>query len=360
MRNPIARKFMEEWLLTLTLVGLVITSLYLERFPSYSKNDFKVIFTLFVFLVIIRGLERSGFLYSIASKVEKGRHLSLKLIFLTALLSMFMTNDVALLTIVPLTLALNVENKGILVILETITANGASSLTPFGNPQNIFIYYHYHVHPWEFIRTIAPFTFASLIFVLFIAYTKAKIRGYGREIANFDKKAYHYLFFFVLFILAVLRVLPLEVGILPVIYSLLFDMRALFIDYFLLATFLAFFGFTDNLMHILSFNLQNSTQVFLYSSLASQVISNVPSALLFADFTSDWRALLWGVSVGGYGTLISSLANLISYRLYRAYCNDSKSYLLRFHFYNFLAFLMGILVYFIFVMNHLSILQILS
>jgi len=132
-------------------------------------------------------------------------------------------------------------------------------------------------------------------------------------------------------------------------------MRALFIDYFLLATFLAFFGFTDNLMHILSFNLQNSTQVFLYSALASQVISNVPSALLFAEFTSDWRALLWGVSVGGYGTLISSLANLISYHLYKAYCNDSKSYLLRFHFYNFLVFLMGILVYFIFVMNHLSI-----
>ncbi len=341
------RRFIEEWLLILVSIGLILSSLYSRRLPSYSKNDFKVIYTLFVFLVIVKGLEKSGFLHSVASKFEEGNYLSLKLILLTAFLSMFVTNDVALLTIVPLTLVLNVENKAILVILETITANGASSLTPFGNPQNIFIYYYYHIHPWDFVKTIAPFTFVSLSFVLLITYKKANIKGEGRKIEKFDKRAYVYLVFFIFFVLAVLRVLPLETGILPIIYSLLFNVEALFIDYFLLATFLAFFGFTDNLVHILSFSLESSAQVFLYSAFSSQIISNVPSALLFADFTSDWKALLWGVSIGGFGTLIGSLASVISYRLYKENCANSGSYLIEFHLYNSLAFLVGILCYFL-------------
>jgi len=343
----VIKKLIEEWLLSITIIGLIISSLYLKRFPVYTYNDFKVVYTLFVFLVLIKGLEKSGFLYSIASSFFGGEGLYLKLILSTAFLSIFVTNDIALLTVIPLTLSLNVEDKKSLIIMETITANGASALTPFGNPQNIFIYYYYHLCPLEFIKAIAPFTFIFLFFVLLIAPKKVKNMKKTKITENFNKKSYIYVIFFLLFILSVLKILPIEIGIIPIIYAILFDKDILFIDYLLLATFLCFFGFTDNLIHIFSFSLENSRQVFLYSAFASQAISNVPSALFFADFTSNWKALLWGVSVGGFGNLIGSFASLISYRLYRAKFPNSKGFLIKFHLYSYLAFFLGIAVYFL-------------
>ncbi|AIF70097.1 hypothetical protein PAP_08580 [Palaeococcus pacificus DY20341] len=345
--KTLTRMLIEEWLFSLSLIALFITSLYAKRIPSYPLNDFKVVFTLFVFLVIIKGLEKSGFLKALASRFE-GNHIGTRLILLTAVLSMFITNDVALLTVVPLTLALEIENVEMLIILETIAANGASALTPFGNPQNIFIYYHYHVHPAEFVKTIAPFTFMSIAFVLLLSWKNTNIQHFNANVAKLQEKAYLYLTFFLLFIMAVLRIVPLLIGIIPIVYAFIKDREALKVDYFLLGTFLAFFGFTDNMMHIISLSLDSPQKVFLTSALLSQVISNVPSTLLLADFTENWRALLWGVSVGGYGTLIGSLASLISYRLYKAKYGNSKEYLVRFHIYNVLAFIVGIITWFLF------------
>jgi len=350
MVNKMVKKVAGEWLLVLSAMGLAVTSLYLKRFPTYTPNDFKVIYTLFVFLIILNGLERSGFLSCVASRFKRGRHLPQKLILLTALLSVFVTNDVALLTVVPFTLTLNVDGTEMLVILETLTANGVSALTPFGNPQNIFIYYYYHLHPWEFVRTIAPFTVASFIFVLSISYRRAKmaIADDSDEVVRCDnKKTCVYLISFPLFVLSILRLLPLEIGVFVIAYAILFDRRSLGIDYPLLATFLTFFGFTDNLMRIFKFSLENPVQVFLYSAVGSQIMSNVPSALFFADFTSNWKALLWGVSVGGFGNLIGSLASLISYRFYRAKFPNSRSFLIRFHLYGYLAFFLGCAMYFL-------------
>lgn len=347
MANRVIEKIAGEGILVLSLIGLVVTSLYLRRFPAYDKTDLEVVYILFVFLVIVKGLETANLLGAVAAKFRKGRWLSLKLVLLTAILSMFVTNDVAILTVVPLTLALDVDDTGTLVILETLAANAASALSPFGNPQNIFIYFHYHLHPLEFIRAIAPFCLVSIGFTLVIAWKKRLINilGSGAGDRNVAWNAYVYLALFLIFVLAVLKILPLVVGLIAVAYSLLFDRNSLSIDWLLLLTFLAFFGFTDNLTKLLIFTLDDSLKTFMYSALGSQFISNVPGALFFSDFTKNWQALLWGVSVGGLGNLIGSLASLISYRLYRAKFRCQKGFLVKFHAYGYAVYLLGILTY---------------
>ena len=341
----LARKAAEEWLFAASLLGLLASSLVLHRLPHYTPDDFHVAFVLFVFLVIIRGLEKSRFLTRLAVKLSAGKHLALRLVVLTGVLSTLITNDVALIVVVPLTLALDIEGVEKVIILETMAANGASALTPFGNPQNLFIYYHFGLQAGEFVGAIFPFALVSLAFATLLAGT-VKARPRTLTSPAVEKDAYLYLTLFGFFLLAALKVLPLWVGVIPLLYALVRDRAALGVDYFLLFTFLCFFGFTDNLMHALRPELQGPTSVFVYSALASQLISNVPSTLLLADFTSNWRALLWGVSVGGFGTLLGSLASLISYKLYLRRRSEPRRYLAKFHVYSFAAAALGVLVYF--------------
>ncbi len=348
MANRLAKRVAAEWLLILTILGWCATSLYLRRFPHYSPTDFKVVYTLLVFLVSIKGLEHKGVLPSIAARLDGGAYLPQKLILITGLLSMFVTNDVAVLTMVPLTLALGMDER--LIILEALVANSASTLTPFGNPQNIFIYFHYHLHPLEFMGAIAPFAlffFAFCLAVSFLVKKGPQALSSPEGKPGIQKAGLLYGAFFVIFVLAVLRILPLFLGILPLVFALIWDRESLKVDYLLLLTFLAFFGFTDNLMHILRFSLGDGGEVFLYSALGSQVISNFPSTLLFADFTRNWQALLWGVSVGGFGNLISSLASLIAYRLYKAHTGEQKSFLVKFHILGYTAFALGCGLFFL-------------
>ncbi|MBW2095058.1 MAG: hypothetical protein JRI80_09230 [Deltaproteobacteria bacterium] len=349
MANRVVEKIAEEWILVLSLMGFLVTSLYLKRFPAYDKADLEVVYILFVFLVIVKGLERTNFLHAVAARFRRGRWLSLKLVLLTAILSIFVTNDVAILTVVPMTLALDVDDPEMLVILETLAANAASALSPFGNPQNIFIYFHYHLHPLEFVRAIALFCLVSVGFILVIAWKKRliNITGNGDRDRNVAWNAYVYLGLFLIFVLAVLKIFPLAVGWTAIVYTVLLDRKSLSIDWLLLMTFFAFFGFTDNLIKIVSLAIENPLEAFLYPALGSQVMSNVPSTLFFADLTNNWQALLWGVSVGGLGNLIGSLASLISYRLYRARFGGSIRYLMRFHLYGYATFLLGLLVYFL-------------
>ncbi len=348
MPNRVIEKIAGEWLLIISLVGLGITSLWRRHLPAYSPTDLHVVYILFVFLVIIKGLEESHLLKRLAISVQTGKGVWIKLILLTAFLSMFVTNDVALLTVVPLTLALEMEEKGTLVILEALSANAASALTPFGNPQNIFIFYHYHISPARFIWTILPFCLVSIVFILLMTLWKqGRVATRPVRPVPVERKGGIYGLFFFIFILAVLKFIPLWFGGIALVYALVFDRRSLKIDWLLLLTFLAFFGFTDNLVHLLRFNLSTPLRTFLYAAWGSQLISNVPSALFFADFTPHWRALLWGVSVGGFGNLIGSLASLIAYRLYKAKVAETRSFLLSFHLYGYGAFLLGMLTFWI-------------
>ncbi|MFA6816761.1 MAG: SLC13 family permease [Lentisphaeria bacterium] len=309
---------LKEWLVITSGVGLVLTAFYTKQFPVYSTNEMQVLFILLVLFVVVNGLQKSGLLFKIAQSIEKGKAIPLKLVLITFFLSMLVTNDIALIVIVPLTLSLNINRKDILVILEALAANSGSALTPVGNPQNIFIYWFYNVPPDTFIKTIAPFSLV-LLGLLIICSLFVKIRNdlHENQVLKINKKAYVYgTLLVVVVVLTVFHVLPVAAGIVVIFFALIFDRKALRVDYALLFSFLFFFGIADNLKIILASEISHSGHIFLLSALASQVISNVPATLLFAKFTSNWQALLWGANAGGFGSLFGSLANLIAYKIY--------------------------------------------
>jgi len=348
-QNRMLRKLMEEWLLLAITLALILSSLYLERIPSYTADDFKVLYILFVFLVIVRGLEESGFLNRIVGIFESFGNIGPSLVLLTAILSVFVTYDVALLVVVPITLSMNLKDRAFVVIMETLAANGASAISPFGNPQNIFIYYRYGVSLNDFMAAILPFVLVSMTFVMLLTFLRVKGPGAigKRERLRLNGTSSFYIVSFVIFVFSILRILPLWLGAIPLLYAIVSDRNSLKIDYLLLATFFVFFGFTDNISSVMRLNISGSSDVFISSALSSQIMSNVPSTLLLADFTANWKALLWGVSVGGFGCIIGSMANLISYRFYKAKLGDAREFLIRFHIYSYAAFFLGIVLFYV-------------
>ena len=344
--HALARRAAEEWLFGVSLLGLIASSLVLHRIPRYTSDDFHVVFLLLGFLVIIKGLEKGRLLARLGASLGAGERLPLRLVALTAFLAPLVTNDVALLVMVPLTLAADVEGVEKVIALETVVANGASALTPFGNPQNLFIYYHFGLRAREFVGAIFSLALVITGFAVLLA---GRMRARSRALPPppVERGSYAYVVLLALFLPVVLKLLPVWVGIVPLLYAAVCDREALRVDYLLLLTFLCFFGFTDNLLHAFRPQLKGPGEVFLYTSLSSQFISNVPSTLLFADFTANWRALLWGANVGGFGTLFGSLASLISYKLYLRGRSRKGRFLGVYHFYSFLALGIGVSLFFL-------------
>jgi len=328
-------------------LALVLTTAWRRHLPHYSLGDLRVLLALASFLVVMKGLSDSQSLRFLALRVRSHRCVPQKLVLFTALLAALATNDVALLTMVPLTLAMEADGAALMITLEAVVANGASAVSPFGSPQNIFLYFYYHLHPVEFVSALWPLAAMTVLFVLALSWlVPAPCRHIEPIEVEVDRPAaIAYGLLFVAVVLTILRLLPAPVLLAPLVYALLADRSALRIDYGLLLTFVAFFGFTDNVRHIIGTPAHAPVHVFASSALASQVISNVPAALLFADFTDHWRALLWGVSVGGFGTLIGSLANVIAYRLYRSVHASSRRFLVTLHIVNFAAFALGAALY---------------
>ncbi len=339
------RLFLSESIFFVSLVGLFLTSILLKRIPHYSSSDIKVLLTLTTLMMIIKGMENSGILQRISLRIQRGRYVSFKLILTTGILSMFVTNDIALLTIIPLTLMIKTERKDLLVILEILIANSFSALTPMGNPQNIFIYYHYHLHFLDFVKIIAPIMLLLSI-PIFVMSLFIKTDQPDRE--EIVSSGTYWLFpaLFVVFLGIVLKIIPFYTTVLLIAVSLLADKSTLKIDYFLIGTFFAFFGFTDNLMHIIQIHLNSPGDVFLNTVLLSQIISNVPATLLVADFTKNYRDLLLGANIGGFGTLLASFASIIGYKLY-ANRSNMRKFLLKFHILSFSFLAFGIILYFL-------------
>ncbi len=287
--------------------------------------------------------------------------------------SLFVTNDVALLTFVPVSLAV-CRRSGIdpvpLVILETLAANLGSCVTPMGNPQNLFLYSFYRMEPAAFFRTTLlialPSVFLLAAAVLWVTRARppvsvsTRFRGAGAASAAGVSAAVRtagdrarlaaYTVALAVILLAVFRVvdypvcMALSAAVVAVCNFRLFAR----VDYGLLLTFAAFFLFTENisLLPDISAALQSALDsrfaVYMGGIAASQVISNVPAALLLSGFTDYGRELLLGVNVGGLGTLIASLASVISYKLYSAAAAETEDarahgsgrYLLQFTVYN--------------------------
>lgn len=322
---PIPMKFQrvvdilfKEWLFILSAAGLILFSAYIGRLPHWTLNELQVLYFLFLLFVMVKGLENSGLLRQLALAMERGRNVAAKLVILTFLLSMLVTNDVALIVIVPLTLLLNYQRMDLLVILEALAANVGSALTPFGNPQNLFIYLHYRVHILEFMWTISLLAISGFVLLVAAAFYlhSGALPARQRQAVMPGRRAYAYLAGFLIVILSLLHLLPVWLASLTLIVVVLFDRRSFVIDYALLLSFICLFGLAGELDIFLHRSINEAVSVFWYTVLGSQLISNVPATILLAHMTENWQALLWGASVGGFGSLIGSFANVIAYRQY--------------------------------------------
>ncbi len=349
-------KFLKtEIVLTISIVAAIASAFFVPPSVEYfSYIDYKVLLCLFCLMVVVSGFKKVQVFEAAANLVVKKsrnlRQLSFGIIALTYFLAMFMTNDVALITLVPFALIVLDKVNGndytiLVVVLQTIAANIGSSLTPIGNPQNLFIYSKYGIPLHKFLLILLPIVVVGgiLISLSVLAIEKRSITANEEQPKiEVDKKgALIYSALFILSILGVFRVLPILPASIILALCVLITDRKLFreVDYSLLITFIGFFIFVGNLSemesvkHFLSGVLTKGA--LMVSILSSQVISNVPAAVLLSGFTSDYKELLLGVNVGGLGTIIASLASVISFKLYtKAHRANSKKYMKVFTWFN--------------------------
>ncbi|NLZ68462.1 MAG: citrate transporter [Spirochaetales bacterium] len=346
----------KEITFTVALVLTFITAFFVHPSIEYlTCIDYRMLALLFCLMAISSGLKESGFFEYLAnlivSKVNSFKYLSLLLVYLVFFASMFITNDVALLVFVPFTLLVvsNVvtEDKIIfLIILETVSANLGSMATPIGNPQNLYLYSYYNLSAYDFFSSIVPVALFSLVLLTLTVFIFCKgtisIVVDKRERRVNKKLTLSYFALLILSLLTVFKVFDYRLLLFVIVLFLLFFSRKTFlaVDYLLLLTFVLFFIFSHNISStatIKSFLTSlMERSALLTSLLTSQVISNVPSAVLLSSATSNWKELLLGVDIGGLGTLVASLASLISFKIYANRSEAKvKRYLLRFTLINF-------------------------
>lgn len=296
--------------------------------------DYSVIAILFCLMVTVQGFIKTGLFWFLSKKLtcrfKSSRALSAALTLLCFFMAMLITNDVALLTFVPLTLALFSGREKILircVILETAAANLGSMATPIGNPQNLFIYNYYNFSLGEFFSAMLPISLISLlILMLSLFFIPNEKIAHGEVSAEFSPKRdfFVYAIIFAVCVCSVARILDYRICLLATLLAvLIFDRKILLKpDYALLATFVCFFVFVGNVSAVPAVK-EFISEIVLgrempVSCALSQIISNVPCAIMLSGFvgTDSSAALLIGVNIGGMGTLIASLASLISFKLY--------------------------------------------
>lgn len=357
----------------LTIAGILalISCIFVHPDRTYASYiDFRVLGILCMLMLIVAGLMEAGLfdilMHALLARVHSAKALSLSLILVSFFMSMFLTNDVTLITIVPFTI-MTISHTGIAIpnhygshtllryrlmltlILETLAANLGSMLLPIGNPQNLYLYNYFSMNLGHFLITMLPFTLLSFLLLigavhLFIpndgtvkkaneivatekkAEKKATKKESGKE-SESKNKTHLLLLYAILFVIAVLtvaRIVDYKLAFLAVAVITLCVKPRLFkeVNYRLLITFVFFYVLIGNLGRIPAFHdwlvSITKTNPLLISVAASQVISNVPAAVLFSSFTPSADNLLIGVNLGGLGTLIASMASLITYQQYSA------------------------------------------
>lgn len=342
----------KDMVFTLSLILAVVSCLIYS--PRIEYINFEVLVSLFNLMVAIKAFEELKILEKLAvailNKCNNSRSISTILIFLCFICSMFVTNDVALLTFVPITLVISKKtqmNMMDTIILQTIAANIGSSLMPMGNPQNLYLYSYYGIKIIPFLGSILLLAVLgiSLLFIFTQKIHKTELKIELPVITIKDKKkATVWVFILVVIIASIFGFINYYIALLVTLMTAsILDRKLLFkIDYFLLITFVCFFIFTGNISQSNTLeifaraNLKGGTEVFFSSIFLSQLISNFPTSILLSNFTFDWKPLLLGVNIGGLGTIIASLASVISYKLFiQANGTESKMYLIKFSMYNF-------------------------
>lgn len=362
--TPVVRLIKKNVVMFVALLAAVVTMFLVPPDREYlGYFDVKTLTCLFCVLAVVCALKNIQFFYILAKKIvqlfKNARVAVLALVYITFIGSMLIANDMALLTFLPLGfLVLDTTGKrkymAFTYIMQNIAANLGGMLTPFGNPQNLYLYSKFEIPTMEFMAIMAPPFVISVVLITACCLVFVKpepLRMSDDPVHLPAGRTVLYLGLFALSIAIVFRGIPYGIG-LAVIPAVLLaaDRKALkMVDYPLLLTFVFFFVFAGNMARIqpvrqlFSWLLSKSTLIF--SVLSCQVISNVPSAILLSQFTENYRELLLGVNIGGVGTLISSLASLITFREYTQR-NPGKTvhYVLLFSAFNF-AFLVLLTVF---------------
>ncbi|MBO5852640.1 MAG: anion permease [Clostridia bacterium] len=360
--NKVISFIKTETVLVISIVLAVISSFFGDTTDLLSFIDFKTLALLFCLMAVMAGFKECNIFSYAAEKLLKRtsttRLVVLVLVLLCFFFSCLITNDVALITFVPFSITvLKFANKSslipITVILQTVAANMGSALTPIGNPQNIYIFSVSNLSLLDFIRLMIPYSVVTLIFLLCsVLFIKGEpINKKPNEIST--PKLERTVFYFILFVLSILAVFGavnyILCLLLVAISVLIFDKKIILkVDYSLLLTFVGFFIFVGNMGTLPAVKELIEELLFgreiLFSALISQVISNVPAALMLSGFTDNMSALLVGVNIGGLGTLIASMASLISYKYVAAELPAKKGkYLLVFTLINFA--LLGVMLF---------------
>ena len=321
----------------------LITTAFVPVDAAYlGYFDFKTLSCLFCVLAVVCALKNVRFFYILAQKIvqcfRNARLSILALVYITFIGSMLIANDMALLTFLPLgyfVLTSTGKDKymAFTFIMQNIAANLGGMLTPFGNPQNLYLYTKFTIPTGEFMQIMAlPFVVSILLItaccLIFVKAEPLEVKD--EEVKLPVKRTALYLALFTLSIAIVFRGIPYWIGLVVIPLVLFFaDREALkMVDYPLLLTFVFFFVFAGNMARIAPvrtlFSALMERSTLLFSVLSCQVISNVPSAILLSQFTGNYPDLLVGVNIGGAGTLIASLASLITFRQYTSH-NPGKT-----------------------------------
>ena len=325
-----------ETVFVISAVCAIATMFFVPPDKEYIEYiDFRVLCLLFCLMGVVAGFRNAGVFstltYQLLNRIKNGRLLSVTLVLLPFFSSMLVTNDVALIVFIPFTIALLNKSDGKksvvpVIVMQTVSANLGSMATPIGNPQNLFLYSAYNLSFGDFAGVTVPLTVLSLV-VLAVASlpllpAKLTVDGIKKESIEDKKQPLVFIFLFAFSILSVFRILPYQVTTIITVILLLITNRGLFkeIDFMLLMTFVCFFIISENLGRlefVRSFLQQLLEKSTLFASIGtSQIISNVPAAVLLSAFTDNWRELLAGVNIGGLGTPVASLASLITLKLY--------------------------------------------
>ncbi len=341
--------------MVIAFFAAIITCFFVPPSVEYFEYiDYKTIACLFCVLSVVCALKNVNFFYMLARKIVQlfrtTRISILALVYITFIGSMLIANDMALLTFLPLGyLVLSSTKKekymAFTFIMQNIAANLGGMLTPFGNPQNLYLYSYFNIPNIEFLKIMTPPFVLSILLITVCCIIFVKNEPLFLSDEKFElhpARTVFYMSLFALSILIVFRGIPYWIGLVVITISLLIaDREALkMVDYPLLLTFVFFFVFSGNMARIelvrdfFSFLLGKSTLIF--SIISCQLISNVPSAILLSQFTDNYTGLLLGVNIGGVGTLISSLASLITFREYLSHNPGRTAYYIgRFSAYNF-------------------------
>lgn len=348
--NRIRSFFRNETVLAVSAAAACLSAVFVPPSSKYiGYIDFKVLALLFSLMAVVAGLRKIGtfevLAHELLKKSSSVKGVSLVLVLVSFFLAMFVTNDVALITMVPFTIAVLdfISEKRLIfvIVMETAAANMGSMLTPIGNPQNLYLFSYYGLSAGRFMALTLPICMISLILIMALTLT---VKGQRINIvfdvdANItSSKAFaSYAVLFLLCLLTVLNLADYRFTLAVVVVVIFTTDRSLFkeIDYCLLLTFVAFFIFVGNVGQLESvsdimYDLLDGRELYA-SALISQVISNVPAAVMLSGFTEDYKALILGTDIGGLGTLIASLASLISFKIYSKRREaDKKLYLITF------------------------------